>query len=412
MTRQAGALQTRTVALCVAINMLDGFDVLAAAFVAPALAADWGMRPAALGMIFSAGPVGMALGSLLLSPLADRCGRKTILIISMTIMGIGMLAAAFAPTVPILALMRVLTGFGIGGALSSANTLTAEFSAPGRRSFNISLYSAGYPIGATLGGLAAAGLVAAFDWRAVFLFGAALSVVMVPALLLWMPESLTRTSARNPVADGRSPDVGPPDGGKGAQSRPAEGGWSRRVVLDTVLLCVSYMFVMQAVYFVLQWTPKVLVDSGLSLQAGISSGTLMNLGGVFGTLLFGAIALRRSTPGTAAWTCVVFFGLMMAFTFAPARLEIVLPLAFGVGVTVFAAMTGLYAMAPIVFPAAIRVTGTGLALGVGRIGAIAGPFVTGLLIEAGWSRWGYFVAMSAPMLISALCLWRIRAERS
>jgi MFS family permease len=403
MNDRASALQTRTVALCVAINMLDGLDVLAAAFVAPALAVDWGLRPAALGLVFSAGPVGMAVGSLLLSPLADRFGRKAILVVSMAIMGIGMLAAAFAPSVAVLAAFRVLTGFGIGGALSSANTLAAEFSAPGRRSFNISLYSAGYPIGATLGGLAAAGLIAVFDWRAVFLLGAALSGAMVPALIAWMPESLRRQGPGAPFAEVVER--------RGDQGRE-QGGWSRAVIFDTILLCLAYMFVMQTVYFVLQWTPKVLVDSGLSMQAGISSGALMNLGGVFGAMVFGAIALRRSTKATAAWTCVIFFILMVAFTYAPARLEIVLPLAFAVGVTVFAAMTGLYAMAPVVFPTAIRVTGTGVALSIGRIGAIVGPFVTGLLIEAGWPRHGYFLAMSAPMLISALALWRVRAGRS
>ena len=163
---------------------------LVVAFTAPEIASEWALDPQSLGVLFSSGLFGMAAGSLFIAPLADRMGRRNIILICLVIISVGMLASAFTNSIFELAAMRVITGLGIGGALASITTITAEYSSKKRQGFAISLVQVGYPIGATIGGTIAAVLIVQYGWRSVFIFGAICSALMIPMVLRFLPESL------------------------------------------------------------------------------------------------------------------------------------------------------------------------------------------------------------------------------
>jgi benzoate transport len=411
--------QMAVVAVCIAVNAIDGFDVLAAAFVAPTLSKLWSIDPRLLGLFLGAGPVGMALGALVLGPLADVFGRRNLVIFCVSLMGLGMFLSAGAQDLYQLIALRIVTGLGIGGALASANTVVAEYSSDRRRGLAVSLMAGGYPIGATLGGLAAIWLLQNYDWRAVFVLGGALSLILIPFVLLYLPESLEYLVARrSPGALERAnvilrrigqPEVDalpPPDViGEGEAGGGSVFGPELRRGL--VLICLAYFMVMLTLYFVLQWTPKLLVNAGLSAVGGVSGGTLMNLGGIVGSFGFGVLTSWMAPRRLAPLTMVATFISLALFAFAPVTLEVMLPLGFLCGVVIFGAITSLYAVVPLIFPARVRGAGTGLALGLGRLGAILGPIVAGYLVAAQMPRWQFTLALAVPMLIGALAVARI-----
>ena len=156
-------LQILTVGICLVINMMDGFDVLAISYAAPSIAAEWHMAPADLGILFSSGLAGMTLGSLILGPMADRYGRRPMILGCLIVISLGMILTAFSQNLWQMATLRLVTGLGIGGMLASINTLVAEYASHKRREFCISILQSGYPIGATIGGTISAFLIAQYD---------------------------------------------------------------------------------------------------------------------------------------------------------------------------------------------------------------------------------------------------------
>lgn len=416
--------QILAVALCVLISMIDGFDVLTVAFTGPSIAADWSLTPPQLGLVFSAGLAGMVLGSILIAPLADSLGRRPIVLLCLLIMTLGMAATAWSGNLEQLLALRVFTGLGMGGVLAGINTVVAEYASDRRRDLAISFMAIGYPIGAMLGGLASSSIIGLLGWHAVFVFGAAASALMLPLVFLFMPESVEFLLTRRPscalqqlnalrIRLGLPALKQLPDA---TSTRPAprvglievfRAGMAR----STMLICLAYFLLMVSFYFLANWTPKILVSMGLSVQQGISGSVLMNLGGIGGGLLLGLLAPRLGlTRLTAAllllcFACVAWFGLTQA------ELSGLLVLAGAIGFFMFGSMIGLYALAPAVFPAAVRATGTGLALGVGRLGATVGPALAGVLIGAQWTRAEYFCALGLPLILAALCVASMRPQQ-
>src|SRR5258706_4167147 len=196
------SFQIMIVVITTALNMIDGFDVLAISFTAPLIAREWVVTPQPLGILLSAGLAGMALGSLFLSPVADILGRRAVLIASTAVLSVGMLASAVTGNVLELAVCRLLTGIGVGGVLASGNTLLAEYSSERWRDLSISTMVVGYSAGAIVGGSISAYLIAAFGWRAAFIFGGVCSTVLLPAVFV-LPESLDfilASKAKNPLS--------------------------------------------------------------------------------------------------------------------------------------------------------------------------------------------------------------------
>ena len=174
-----GRLQVVAVTLCILLLAVDGFDVLSISFAAPGIAAEWGIDRAALGLVLSMELIGMGVGALVVGNVADRIGRRPTILLSLVIVSLGMALAATASGVTLLSVYRFATGIGIGGILASVNAMAAEFSNQRSRNLSVSLMAAGYPMGVIVGGSIASLLLANFDWRSVFLFGAIFVVIVI-----------------------------------------------------------------------------------------------------------------------------------------------------------------------------------------------------------------------------------------
>ena len=415
------------VAICVMLIMLDGFDVLVMAFTASSVAAEWKLNGAQLGLLFSAGLFGMAAGSLFVAPLADRMGRQPVIVLCLIVIAAGMLLSGMAQSHYQLVALRGLTGVGIGGMLASVGVITAEYSSLKWRSTCVALQATGYPIGATLGGLVAAWLLQHYGWRSVFVFGGLTTAVMIPIVLWRLPESVDFLIARRPAGalEKLNRIMGfmerpalqqlPSAAAAGvavAEGNAVAGLFKNGLARPTLMLWAAFFLLMFSVYFSLSWTPKLLVQAGLSAQQGVTGGVLINLGGIVGGSLFGALAVRVRLSHLTIGAFVVYALFTALFGAVSGALGLAFAAAFGMGVFLFASMAGLYAFAPVTYPAAVRTTGLGWAIGIGRIGAILAPLIAGMLLDGGWRPASLYYAYALPLLAGALAVAAIGTGRA
>jgi benzoate transport len=419
MTEQAGMsrLQYRVIALCIAINLLDGFDILAMAYTAPAIGAEWQLSPERLGILFSLGLAGMMAGSILLAPLADRFGRRPTILGSLAIAALSMLVASQSANLLQLGAARVATGLAIGAILPCINTMVAEYAAPKSRAFAVSLMQAGFAMGASAGGFLAVWLLAQFGWQSVFLAGAALTFMLVPMVWFGMPESLAflaRQPARSEEHAALLARVG--DVGEGGQV-PADvhdnenrGWWRSHAAyrLPLTLISGAFFVSLMAFYFLTSWVPKLLVDGGLSQGQAVTAGALLTSGGIIAAFGLGWLSLKRSIIPIVASVTALSAAFTLLFGQLPSEVAWVLPAAFLLGLATNATQIGLYAIVPSLFPAQIRAGATGIAIGIGRTGSVVGPWLAGVLLSAGWSVAGLFAVMALPYLVGVFILLGLR----
>jgi benzoate transport len=380
------------VILMIFLNALDGFDVLSSAFAAPGITKEWGIPRSELGIMLSAELIGMGFGSILLGSLADKIGRKPAMLICLVIMAIGMYLAHDANSVTSLTAYRFFTGLGIGGMLAATNAVTAESTSKESRSLAMALYVIGYPVGGVVGGYAAQSwLLVDYDWRAVFMFGAVVTAIMIPLVMWLVPETPAYFAARRkpdalekinkslrafkkPLIDALPPvrtDIAKPKV-TDILSKPG----MRKV---TWLLALGYMVHTFTFYFVLKFAVQIVSDAGFTQPEAASTLTWANIGGATGGFLFGFLLKKWDIKGPTI-TCmilgvvaVVYFG-MGHDTLTFWRVSTFLQMFF-----LNAAIVGYYAAFARGFPAYARATGTGFALGVGRAGAASSPTVAGYL---------------------------------
>lgn len=413
--------QWLAIGICIVLNMIDGFDVLVMAFTASSVSAEWALNGAQVGLLLSAGLFGMAAGSLFIAPWADRFGRVPLILFCLLLSGVGMLLSSLSQTPLQLALLRGLTGLGIGGILASSNVIASEFANKRWRGLAVSLQSTGYALGATLGGLLSVWLLTHFGWRSVFIFGGAVTLAVIPLVLLFLPESLDFLITRRPLnalarinrlaarlgqpALSELPQIqSTPSAAKGrlAQLLAPE---SRRT---TLLIWLLFFLVMFGFYFVMSWTPKLLVAAGLSAQQGISGGVLLSVGGIFGAALIGALASRWRLTRVLALFMLISAGLLVLFVGSASSVSMALGLGLLIGLFVNGCVAGLYALSPIVYDASVRTTGVGWGIGIGRIGAILSPTVAGVLLDSGWQPLHLYGVFAVVFVIAAIVLLQLR----
>lgn len=403
------------VGACVWLNMLDGFDVMAMAFTAKRVTAFFAITDTQLGLLISAGLVGMAAGSLVLAPLADTFGRRPMLVLGTLTTAVGMVLASTAPTAGLLGTYRILTGLGIGVILACVNVLISEYSSHKYRGLAIGLYTAGYGIGAGFGGFAAVALQgdAPDGWRHVFLVGGLVTLVSAVIVFALLPESvdfLVQKRPRNVIArlnkiadkinqprladESELPAV--------TKQRSSKVGelLSPRYRTSTILIWVIFFTVMLSFYFVNSWTPKLLTSAGMTENQGIVAGLLMSLGGSIGAVIYGVVAARWSTRNVLIGFAVSCAVIMVAFILSANLLLIAMGLAVLVGALVNGCMAGAYTVAPPRFPASARSTGMGWSIGIGRIGAILAPTMAGALLDNGVTPVWLYVGAAIVLLVA------------
>ncbi|MFT3762256.1 MAG: MFS transporter [Pseudoxanthomonas sp.] len=416
-------LQVVVVALCIALNAVDGFDVLAISFAAPGIAAEWGIDRATLGVVLSMELLGMAAGSVLIGNLADRVGRRPVILGCLVAMALGMFLSTQASSVPLLSATRLFTGLGIGGMLSSTSAMVAEFSSDRRRSLNMVLNIAGYSAGAIVGGIIASTLLERTgQWRSVFLVGAAATTLLLPLAFALLPESIDSLVARRPpgaldrinrtLQRLRLPALQAlPDPPPRAQRPSLLALFSPGYARPTVLLTVAYFAQIMAFYFIQKWTPKIVADMGFDAASAGRVLVSANVGCLLGALCIGLVSQRLRLRPLVLAAMLASFATISAYGVAPRDLFWLSTVAALAGFFTNASVVGLYPVLAEAFPAALRASGIGFVIGVGRGGSALGPVLAGALFAGGSALLTVSVTMGSGALIAAAMLLALRRLR-
>ena len=403
--------------------VMDGFDVQAMAYVAPALIKDMGLSKAMLGPVFGAGLFGMLVGSLTLSVLADKMGRRPVLLGATVFFALCTLYTATVSTLTELEAMRFIAGLGLGAIMPNAMALAGEFSPKRRRVTMMMLVSCGYTLGAVIGGLLSAALISAFGWRSVFWAGGLIPLAMAVLMYFRMPESLQFLVVRGKKlghvgetlrridpsvrVDAATRYVLPEPKDKGT---PVAELFRHGRARTTLLLWVVNFMNLLNLYFLASWLPTISSSAGLSNTQAVLVGTSLWVGGVAGTVLMGPVIDRIGFYKVLV-PAFVIAAIAIVLTGRPdlplAALFLVVTVS---GFCIVGSQPAVNALAATYYPTAERSTGIGWSLGIGRIGSIVGPVLGGMLIQWKWSNAEIFIAVAVPALISALMLFLMSRE--
>jgi AAHS family benzoate transporter-like MFS transporter len=372
------------IVLCWLAVALDGFDLVVIGAVIPTISksGDLGFTDASLTTASTMGLVGVGIGAVLIGPVTDRLGRRVTLISCIAWFSVLTIAVAFAPNVGTFITLRLLAGLGLGACLPIALTFMSEYSPARRNGTAMTRVMTGYHVGAVLTALLALWVIDAWGWEAMFVIGGIAGLLVLPFMWAKLPESETFLAVKSEKPTGRMTDV-------------LKGGYLR---VSLGLWVASFMGLL-LVYGLNTWLPKMMGDAGYSIKAGTGLLLLLNLGAVIGLLVAGAISdARGNKPTVLAW-----FGMAALFL---ALLSIKMQNEYLVyaavlltGIFVFSAQVLVYAFVGHLYPPEIRGTALGLAAGIGRVGAIVGPSITGALVTAGIAYpWGFYVFAGAALL--------------
>jgi len=413
--RPVGAFQVRIVALCTLVALLDGLDLQSIGLAAPGIMADLHFPPAALGVVFSAALAGLALGAFVLGLLADLVGRKPVLIGATACFGVFTIATAFAPSYGVLVALRFFAGLGLGGAMPSFISLTSEYAPRRLRAVIVAFLWAGFPLGGFVGGLLAAWIIPAFGWHSVFWVGGVLPLVVCVALVFALPESIGFLVAAAAPAEQISallrkvfPATTVPASATFVLNEERAGGvpvvqlFAMGRAVGTILLWISFFIALMTLVTNSAWAPTLLKREGISISDASIAMAMFNLGSVIATLFAGWLIVRA---GASVILPIVMVGSAISAAligYAAPSVGTVTLLEGLLGVFMGGGSSGLIALAAIYYPTAIRSTGVGWAMGMGRVGSFTGPLAVASLVALGWSTAGIFAAIGVPALVAAV----------
>lgn len=408
--------QQRIIALCFAVVAMDGMDIALMGFIAPALKGDWGVSTHQLGAVISAALIGLASGAMVAGPLADRFGRRVVIISSVFFFGICTLITAMSQNVDQMMLFRFLTGLGMGAAMPNVGTLVAEYSPERKRAFIITVVFCGFTFGAAGGGFAASWLIPHFGWHSVLIVGGLLPLIIVPVLLKGLPESVRFLLSRQAPAERirqivsrMAPDQ--PLAGRDfvMASTPQSQGAARLVLsrpylLGSTLLWGAYFMGLFLVYLIGSWLPSLVKDMGMTVTQAALVTAMYQAGGTVGSLFAGWMMDRFNA--NLALAAIYFTGAIatVAIGFAPADTLILSMVAFCSGFCLNGANTGMNALSASYYPTHARATGSSWMHGVGRIGAILSAFAGAQMLAMGWNITDVFTSLAIPAILTSLLL--------
>jgi AAHS family 4-hydroxybenzoate transporter-like MFS transporter len=385
------ALQLRVMLLCAMVAFCDGLDTQAIAFVAPVISAQWGIAPASLGPVFSSGLVGLALGAFLFGPLADRFGRKPVILFCVALFATCALGTTMAHTIGQLTIWRVATGLGLGGVLPNLISLTNDYASPRLRHVLVMVMFCGFPLGATLGGLATAPIVAVAGWQGVFYLGGGLPMVLLPVLWMGLPSVRPSSVGSSSAAAGTVGQI-----------------FADGRLVPTLLLWMAFFCNLLVMYFLVNWMPSLLSLVGSSLSVATLSTAILNLGGILGALVLSYL-IARYDPLLLLVVAYLSGALgLLVIGLGGNDVPLLMMASAYVGAVVVGGQIAMNAVTAAFYPASVKSTGVGWALGIGRIGSIIGPLLGGALLKLGWQGMSVIKAAMVPMLLAALAVALLR----
>ena len=424
-----GGQQIFIIALCLIFNMLDGFDITAMAIVAKTVGQELALPAEQLGLIFSFALAGMMAGAMFLAPISDFIGRRSMIIVSLLLVGVSIIFTARADTLTEFIILRFISGLGAGSLLASQATLASEYSSDKFRALAVGAVTAGYPMGAMMTSVVAGYAMPDYGWRGMFYFGGVLTVAMAFLAILFIPESLKFLSTKRSddslekinkqLAKIGKPTVDALPPVQYDENTQESGNFLAKVLVllgsehrrTTLLLWSAFFFSIATLYVLMSWVPKMVEDSGFSFETSRHAFFLLNFGGVIGIFLMGMAATRIHLSKLLLIMLAGAGISMVAFAAIPLeQRSLIMTVIFIVGFLVNGGYTGLYAAASKAYPTVIRATGIGWCIGLGRSGAVIGPTVAGYLIAADFSMSAIFYVFSIPVIVSGIFAFVLRLK--
>ncbi|ANC83422.1 MULTISPECIES: MFS transporter [Pseudomonas] len=408
--------QWRVVLLCFLIVFLDGLDTAAMGFIAPALSQEWGIDRASLGPVMSAALIGMVFGALGSGPLADRFGRKGVLVGAVLVFGGFSLASAYATNVDQLLVLRFLTGLGLGAGMPNATTLLSEYTPERLKSLLVTSMFCGFNLGMAGGGFISAKMIPAYGWHSLLVIGGVLPLLLALVLMVWLPESarflVVRNRGTDKVRKTLSPIAPQVVAEAGSFSVPEQKAVAARNVfavifsgtygLGTVLLWLTYFMGLVIVYLLTSWLPTLMRDSGASMEQAAFIGALFQFGGVLSAVGVGW-AMDRFNPHKVIG---IFYLLAGVFAYAVGQslgnITVLATLVLVAGMCVNGAQSAMPSLAARFYPTQGRATGVSWMLGIGRFGAILGAWSGATLLGLGWNFEQVLTALLVPAALATV----------
>jgi len=407
--QRIGGLQIRVAALCALVQICDGYDVNSIGVSVPSLTHAWNLPGPAFTQAFLWSSIGIMVGALSAGPLGDRVGRKPLLLASLTIFGLASLLSAFAGSLFVLSVLRFFTGMGIGGAFPGAATLSGDYAPHRLRATMIMVTFTGAPIGGFLCGQLAGLLLPRFGWPSVFLVGGVVPLLMVPALALWLPESPRFLAAKGRLSPREAallqrlditPGQAAAQGVDLAQGNPIKMLFGTGYALQTVLLWVIFFCSLMNLFLFVYWLPEVLHLTGMTPAEAARATSFRELGAILAVLYLGLLIDRFGPDRALAlhYAAGVVFIAAIALASMPYLLLVIV--IFFSGMTIIGSQTGANAACGKLYPARMRTSGLGWALGIGRLGGIGAPVLGGYLLS---------LKMAPPHIFLSACLFAVVA---
>lgn len=397
VSEQAQRQTVRVTAMSFLIIMVDGYDTLMISFIAPLLARDWGLAPTDIGKIFAIGYLGAILGAVSMGPLADRLGRKPMLLAALLLAAGATLLSAAATSLGMLMALRLVTGVALGGALPAVMALTAEHARPDRRNGTVTLMYIGFPMGAVIGGAVTAAFIHQ-GWPSIFV-GAGIASLLAAGLAALMPESpAARESAVRPTARTALFTEQFADG----RLRPA------------LLLWLGLFAMLVLTYFLISWTPTIIIARGGSDRLAALGPVLLNLGGIGGAIVMAPVINRFGPYYPIAILVAVGTVLVALLGQGLGGIGVMLVLLTAIGACILGGQLNFPAMTVDLFPPHVRGAGAGWTIAAGRVGSILGPLIGGVLIGAALGADRLFLVAAVPAAVAAVALFaagRLRQKR-
>lgn len=394
-TRPMNSYRWLLVGLCILLNIVDGYDVQVMSFTAASVSKEWALSGSVLGILISLGLVGMAFGSLFIAPIADKVGRRTIILSCLLLSGITMLFSSHVMNPYQLGILRFITGIGIGGLLTNGAVMANEFSTTKWKNLSVALLSTGYAIGAVVGGMIAYRLIGTVGWRSVFMCGGIFTLTVLVLVYFVLPESveyqlikrqpnsierINKTLAKfNIQAIHSFPAYKELTHGKVSIKTLFKGNFKAR----TIFVWIAFFSVMAGQYFILTWTPKLLTMAGMTPEQGVSLGIILNFGGIFGAILMAFLTVRYQINLVLSSFFALTAIFITVFVLNSGNYVYSMWIAVLVGVFNNGCVAGMYALANSTYDTEIRATGVGSAITMGRLGGILSPLGAGYLLDAG-----------------------------